>query len=210
VVRPVRVFVVDDHPMVRDGLVSLLQGDDAIDVVGAAGTLAEAVAGLADRTVDVVMTDHRLPDGTGLDLARALGGRESTIRVLLVTGHERPGLVEEAVRAGCRGFMTKSHDTGAVIGAIHAIARDEAVFPADAVRRLARTSRSPGADLSERELEVLRRLAASRSVEEIAADLFVSVHTVRNHVRAILVKLGAHSQLEAVILAVRAGIVDIT
>lgn len=202
------MLIVDDHPMVRDGLAAVLDSEDDLDVIGVASDVAEARAELDRCPPEVVVTDYQLPDGSGLDVAAH--AIERGARTLLISAVADGGVVIDAVRAGCAGFVHKGHATPELAAAVRTIAAGGAVFPASALRRLVR--QDPPADrhdLSERELEVLRLLARPIPVQEIAAELFISLHTARNHVRSILAKLGARSQLEAVVIAVRSGIIDL-
>jgi DNA-binding NarL/FixJ family response regulator len=208
---PTTVVIVDDHAMVREGLVAVLAAEPEIDVVGTAADVAGAVREVRRHRPAVLVTDYQLPDGTGLDLADQVAELDPPPSVLLISGIDRPSLIEEAVRAGCAGFVSKGRDTAELVDAVRAVAEGTAVFPAAALRRIVRVpDRRPGDDLTDRELEVLRLLAAPMSVNEIAGTLFVSIHTARNHVRSVLLKLGARSQLEAVVAAVKHGLIEIT
>lgn len=202
------VVVVDDHPMVRDGLAVVLHAERDLDVVGAAGDVAEARAEITRARPDVVVTDYQLPDGSGLDVARH--ATEVGARVLLISAVVDGDVVIDAVDAGCAGFVHKGHQTRELAAAVRTIAAGGAVFPVTALRRIVRKEQPRvGADLSERELEVLRLLARPMTVNEIATELYISLHTARNHLRSIMAKLGARSQLEAVVTAIRAGVVDL-
>lgn len=206
----ITVLIVDDHAMVRDGLVAVLAAEDDLDVVGAAGDVVTASALLRRLRPDVVVTDYQLPDGTGLELAELAAREGLPGSTLVISGIDRPALIDEAVRAGCAGFLGKGRDTADLAAAVRAVADGSAVFPAAALRRVVRTADRVLVDpLTERELEVLQLLARPMTVAEIAGELYVSIHTVRNHVRSVLTKLGAGSQLEAVVTAVRLGLVDI-
>lgn len=206
----IRVLIVDDHAMVRDGLVAVLAAEDDIDVVGAAGDVATASELLRRCRPDVVVTDYQLPDGTGLELAELAIREDLPGSTLVISGIDRPALIDDAVRAGCVGFLGKGRDTADLAAAVRAVADGAAVFPAAALRRVVRTADRVLVDpLTERELEVLQLLTRPMTVAEIAEELIVSIHTVRNHVRSVLTKLGAGSQLEAVVTAVRLGLVDI-
>jgi DNA-binding NarL/FixJ family response regulator len=206
----ISVLIVDDHAMVRDGLVAVLDAEDDLTVVGAAADVRGATASLAELRPDVLVTDYQLPDGTGFDLAAAVTRMGLDTMTLVISGIDRPNLIEEAVRAGCAGFLGKGRDTADLAAAVRAVADGTAVFPAAALRRVVRApSAMPVDPLTDRELEVLRLLARPMSVAEISSELYVSIHTARNHVRAVLAKLRAGSQLEAVVTAVRLGLVEI-
>ncbi len=202
------MLIVDDHPMVRDGLAAVLGSEPDLDVVGVASDVSGAQREIDRCRPDVVVTDYHLPDGSGLDVAELAVTAGS--RVLLISAVVDGSVVVDAVQAGCAGFVHKGEQTRELATAVRTVAAGGAVFPASALRRLVRKEHPDiGADLSQRELEVLRLLARPIPVPEIAAELFISVHTARNHVRSIMSKLGARSQLEAVVIAVRGGVIDL-
>ncbi len=202
------MLIVDDHPMVRDGLAAVLGSETDIDVVGVASDVASARSAIDRLRPTVVVTDYQLPDGSGLDVAAAAAA--IGCRVLLISAVVDGSVVVEAVSAGCDGFVHKGYETPELATAVRTVAAGGAVFPASALRRLVRQQQPAiGTDLSDRELEVLRLLAAPMPVQQIAAELYISVHTARNHLRSIMSKLDARSQLEAVVIAVRSGVIDL-
>lgn len=202
------VVIVDDHPMVRDGLASVLGAEPDIEIMAVAGDVGDARAAIDRCRPEVVVTDYQLPDGSGLDVARFAGTLGA--RTLLISAVVDGSVVADAVEAGCTGFVHKGHQTAELAAAVRTIALGGAVFPADALGRLVLRERPRvGADLSARELEVLRLLAAAMPVRQIASELFISLHTARNHVRSIMAKLDARTQLEAVVVAARNGLIDL-
>lgn len=208
----VRVLFVDDHKMVADGLAALVGDEPGLEVVGVADRMASALAMTTELTPDVVVMDFRLPDSNGADGTRLLRALEHPPQVVVLTASEDDRVLRDALAAGCCGFLTKGGDVDTLVEAIRAAAIGESVFSPDVVRRLARVRHTvaSGVDsLSARELEVLNALAAGHGTTEIARTLQLSEHTVRNHVRNVLAKLGAHTKLEAVVIAARAGLVDV-
>jgi DNA-binding NarL/FixJ family response regulator len=208
----VRVLLVEDHAMVARGIEAALGEEDDLEVVGIAGTVEDGVLRFRQLDPDVVVMDYRLPDGAGTDAARRIRTLDEEAAVLLLTGADDPSIVSAALDCGCSGFVSKDRDVDELASAIRAVARGAAVFPADLLSRAlsAGTERSTvGADLTSREREVLTMLADGSSTEEIGSNLFLSLHTVRNHVRNILTKLHARTKLEAVVIAARAGLVDL-
>jgi DNA-binding NarL/FixJ family response regulator len=208
----VRVLLVEDHAMVARGLEAALAGEGDLDVVGIAGSVDEGVRRFGQLAPDVVVMDYRLPDGDGTDATRRIRGLDADATVLLLTGADDPSVVSAALEAGCSGFVSKGRDVEELASAIRAVSRGAAVFPADLLARAlgpATDLQQPGADLTAREREVLAMLADGCSTEEIGSTLFLSLHTVRNHVRNILSKLHARTKLEAVVIAARAGLVDL-
>jgi DNA-binding NarL/FixJ family response regulator len=208
----VRVLLVEDHEMVARGLQAALEDEPDLEVVGLAGSVAAGVASFVELKPDVTVMDFRLPDGEGTDATRRIRIVDDEAPVLLLTGADDPNVVSEALDAGCSGFVTKDRGVDELASAIRSVARGAAVFPAGLLARAlspSSTRSRVGDDLTGREREVLVLLAAGRSTEEMAAELFLSLHTVRNHVRNILTKLHARTKLEAVVISARAGIVDL-
>jgi DNA-binding NarL/FixJ family response regulator len=209
----VRVLIVEDHEMVATGLRALLDAEPDIEVAAWARTAAEGVDAYGAHAPDVVLMDYALPDGSGTDVTARLRTDDPDACVLLVTGHEgNSRVVLEALDAGCAGFVSKERSVTDLANAIRAASRGAAVFPADLLTSVAArgdTAPKHGDDLTTREREVLDLLAHGRSTEEIQAALFLSQHTVRNHVRNVLNKLHARTKLEAVVIAARSGLVDL-
>ncbi len=196
--------------MVRQGLVAVLSADSRIDVAGTASSFAEVRSALGAWRCDVLVTDYTLADGTGADVARFARSEAPNVSTIVISGQPRARALEEAVDAGCAGFVSKTLSAGELADAIITVARGASVFPVGALRRLSAPDKTrPGATLTAREIEVLQLLSRAVPAPEIADHLTLSTHTARNHIRSILTKLGARSQLEAVVIAVRAGLVEI-
>lgn len=194
-----------------DGLVAVLGREEQFEVVGTSSNLADFSSSISDWDPTIVVADYQLPDGSGTEMPGLLHEMKSNVPVLLISGLERSRILDEAVAAGCAGFVSKSLEAKSLVEAIRTVAAGGSVFPAAVLRRQARSDLTqPGESLTLRERELLKLLANSKSVDEIAIDLGLSAHTVRNHVRSILSKLHARSQLDAVVIAVRAGLVEIS
>lgn len=208
--QSVRVGLVEDHGLMLEGLVAVLSADPRFEVVGTATSLAEFKTRASLWVAGVIVTDYALPDGTGAEVARHVRSVAPGTAVLMISGVERPTFLEEAIEAGCAGFVSKVLGSTELADAIMTVARGASVFPVGALRQLASPDLTrPGATITHREMEVLRLLASARSAPEIAELLSVSTHTARNHIRSVLTKLGARSQLDAVVMAVRSGLVAI-
>jgi two-component system, NarL family, nitrate/nitrite response regulator NarL len=196
--------------MVAEGLTEVLSATGHIEVVGCAGTVADALRLAAQLAPDVVVMDYRLPDGDGLAAAAAIRGRHPATAVVMVTASDHETLVTAAVEAGCSAYVTKDRAGREVVAAVETAARGDVAFPASVLARLlprgTAAPRQTGA-LTPREVEVLRLMADGRSSRDIADTLVLSVSTIRNHTQNILTKLGAHSRLEAVTIATRQGII---
>lgn len=205
-----RVLVVDDHQMVAQGLSEVLAAEPGIEVVGLAGTVRDALRMAGQFSPDVVVMDYRLPDGDGLTATRSIRDQDPDIAVVMVTASDHETVVAAAVDAGCSAYVTKDRAAQHVVSAVQAAARGEMSFPAAVLHRLLASSQAPARSsaLTPRQLEILQLLAEGRSTREIADQYVLSVSTVRNHIQNILTKLGAHSQLEAVTLAARQGIIS--
>ncbi|MEM8706618.1 MAG: response regulator transcription factor [Actinomycetota bacterium] len=199
----IRVLVVEDQDLLRDALVAALEIESDIQVVAAHADLAGARAGLdaGGEPIDVAIVDFRLPDGNGTDLAT--GGRR-----LLITGTNEEIAVRAALEAGFEGFVAKGSGLGELAQAVRVVHAGGAIFPAGLLPALSAVD-TPDEPLTDREMDVLADLAEACSPATIAARRHLSIHTVRNHIRSILTKLGAHSQLEAVVIAARSGLVDL-
>jgi DNA-binding NarL/FixJ family response regulator len=205
-----RVIVVDDHSLVADAIETVVRLSPGMQVVGSASDLPEAWALLEELEPDVVLMDVELPSGDGVESARQMKVAHPKTKFLILTGQATDEVISRTVSGGLDGFVSKSSGVDVLLEAIRRAAAGEAVFSATDLSRVLRGLRSDRAPtaLSARETEVLRYMAEGRSTGDIAATLFLSVHTVRSHVRHILQKLGAHSKLEAVAMALRSGIVD--
>ena len=207
-----RVVIVDDHAMVRESIGMALGRADGIDVVGSAATVADGHALVLDVRPDVAVLDYTLPDGTGIDLARSIEDLQPPVRTVILTANEGVQAAAEAVAAGCAGFVRKSADLDDLARGVLRVHAGEALFDAQtlsaAIGWLNRPTASP-VGLTERELDVLGGLAEGRTTADISETLYLSHHTVRNHVRNILGKLEARSQLEAVVIASSMGLVSV-
>lgn len=200
------MVIIDDHRVFAELLGEVLAGR-GMSVVGTFGTLGDGLVAVAAATPDLVVLDHRLPGATGASGVRALKHCSPATRVLMLTAADERSVLLEAMDAGCDGFVTKRQDIAEVLAAVTAVLRGDTPVSPDMVGVLLGSRPAPlGGDLTARESEVLQLVGAGRSNQQTARELGISVHTVRNHVQHILDKLGAHSQLEAVAIASRLGL----
>lgn len=212
-VHPIRVLLVDDHVMVAAGLAAALGDIDGMEVVGVAADLDSAVTMARSLRPEVVILDYRLPDGDGAIGTRLLRALNPAPQVVVLTATADDHALRAALEAGCCGFLTKGSDLDELAAAVRAAAAGDGVFSADVVVRLARLTRAPEQprqSLTPRELDVLHAMADGADAATIARRLKLSEHTARNHIRNVLAKLGAHTKLEAVVIAARTGLVDLT
>jgi two-component system, NarL family, response regulator LiaR len=202
----VRVLLVDDHPVVRQGLRALLSTQDGIDVVGEAEDGEAGVTAAERLSPDVVLMDVVMPGMDGVEALRRIGERRPQTRVVMLTSYADERRAMEAVDAGACGFLLKDASPRDVVAAIRAAHRGEAVLhPSVAAKLLAERRRPPAAhaELTARELEVLRLIARGLQNKQIAAQLHLSEKTVKTHVSAVLRKLDVADRTQAAMYAVR-------
>lgn len=205
-----RVLVVDDHEVLASSLARVLDDEPDLMSVGVAGTLERARSMIVTTAPDVVLLDHRLPDGDGVAAISELRALRPSIKVVVLTASAADHVLVAAIEAGASGFVSKSRSLGELTAAVRAAATGEAVISPELLARLlprlSPSGRPRHQELTEREREVLGLVADGLSNAVIAERLVVSVHTVRNHVANLSAKLGAHSKLEALSIAVREGL----
>jgi DNA-binding NarL/FixJ family response regulator len=206
----IKVLLVDDHDLVLESIRRALTVEPDLEIVGAVSTIAAALDATRDHAPDVVVMDYVLPDGTGAEATAKLLAEHPHVQVVMLTGQSSGATLADALEAGCSGFVSKEGRFDTLVQAIRATSANEMFVPQHLVEELAAHLRprpaTLGADLTDREREVLRLLARGASTDEIVDELVISVHTVRNHIRNILTKLQARSRLEAVAVATRIGL----
>jgi len=204
---PVRVLVVDDHPVVRDGIRGMLAGASGIEVVGEAGGGAEAVEQAESLAPDVVLMDLRMPGVDGVAAIREIVRRGLPSRVLVLTTYDTDREVLSAIEAGATGYLLKDAPRDELVRAVEATARGQAFLSASVGALLMERVRSPEPEaLTERELEVLRLVASGATNRDIAERMFVSEATVKTHLLHVYAKLGVNDRAAAVAAAYDRGL----
>ncbi|WP_265520733.1 response regulator [Oerskovia flava] len=202
-----RVLVVDDHRILTDLIAAALDAEDDLECVGVADDRERALALAATLHPDTVVLDVQLPGDDGLEVLRALREADPDVRVVMLTAHPRPDLERAALEHGACGFLAKDGRLTALLEAVRSASPARPARDPGLVRRSATAHETW--HLTPRELEVLTLLGEGADVRTIAVRLGLSVHTVRDHVKAVLAKLGVRSQLEAVTAAHGAGIIRV-
>lgn len=203
---PIRVFIVDDHELVRRGIATFITTADDIEVVGEAASAAQAISRIRAVAPDVVMLDVRLPDGSGVDVCRDLAATLPTARCIIMTAFHDDEAVLAAVIAGAAGYVRKDVTGNALIDGIRTVAAGRSMLDPGLVARVTRDLRDARsgdprlAGLSARELEVLTLIADGLTNRDIAARMSLAEKTVKNYVSSVLTKLGLHSRTQAAIL----------
>jgi len=203
-VTPIRLLIVDDHPIVRDGLRGVFSGDPEFEVVGEAGNGLEAVARATSLDVDVVLMDLRMPQMGGVEAIQALRQADESVRVLVLTTYDTDRDVLPAIEAGATGYLLKDSPREELLRGVRAAFRGEPVLsPSVAGRLMGNVRKPPAGGLSQRELEVLRLVAGGATNREVARKLFISEATVKTHLLHLYDKLGVRDRAAAVAEAYR-------
>ena len=200
----VRILVVDDHPVVRDGLRLMLETQPDLRVVAEAASGEAALTAYAEHRPDVVVMDLRLPGMSGAEAAAALRRAHPLARVIILTSFGHDADIQAALKAGVRAYLRKDTGRSELLGAIRTVHAGGRHFPAEIRERLAEVP--PLSDLTRREAEVLERIAAGMTNKQIGAALSISEDTVKLHVKNLFGKLGVTDRTEAVAVAAKRGI----
>jgi DNA-binding NarL/FixJ family response regulator len=217
--KAVRLLIVDDHPLMAQALVAFFAPFDDISVIGVADSVSAGIEASAAEGPDVVLMDFCLPGGTGADAARAIAEQPAAPAVVFLSAEDSADALLEAVNAGACAYLLKTDIGPGILEAVRGAARGEMMIPAITLGRLLTAQREMtrrdeqrrllGADLTPREREVLALMVEGLDNSAIADRLTIRVTTARTHVQGILEKLGVHSKLAAVSMALSHGIVEI-
>ena len=207
-----RVLIVDDHPVTRDGLRSALSTSDEVEVVGEAKSGEEAVERVKELTPDVVFMDVRMPGISGIQATRDIHSAKPDTKVILFTVEESRAAIADAIRAGVSGYLLKDVSAGELIQAAKLALEGKAVIHPTLTRAFIEevqyVENRPDTPLSRRESQILQKVAYGATTKEVAHDLGISPHTVKTHLERIFEKLGANDRAQAVAIAIRTGLVQ--
>lgn len=204
-----RVLIVDDHELVREGLVGAFTREDATDVIGAVGTVEEAVAVYDAEHPDVIVTDLQLQDGTGLDIIRQVRHRDEKIGLVVVTMHSGDDQIFAAMEAGASAFVGKDAPSAEVVRAArHAAVSPRSFLCTGLAGAMMRRMSAESTRLSAREHDVLLLLADGANAAAIGQQLYMSESTVKSHIARIYQKLGASNRAQALVTAMRIGLLS--
>lgn len=204
---PIRILVVDDHPVVLAGLTSMLGTQAGMEVAGSASSGEEAMEILRVKPADILLLDLRMPGMNGIDTLLALKRAKIAVRVIILTSFETDEDIYRAVQAGAQGYLLKDAPQFDMIDAIRAVHAGRRYIPRHIAARLA--ERMMRTNLTARELEVLQMLARGLTNKEIGSALEISGNTVRNHVNSIIEKLEVSDRTEAATTAIHRGIIEV-
>jgi len=205
--QSIRVFSVDDHPLLREGIATLVNNQPDMVLVGEASTGAEAIQQFKQHMPDVTLLDLRLPDMSGIDVLIAIRSEFSEARIVMLTTFEGDVEVQRALQAGARGYLLKNMPPSELLDVIRQVHEGKKRIPPEIASQLLEHLSDEG--LTGREVEVLREVADGNRNREIAERLFISEETVKVHIKHIMEKLGAADRTQAVAIGVRRGIIQL-
>ncbi len=208
----IRILIVDDHAVVRKGLAMVLRLEPDLEVVGEAENGRLGLEAAKSLNPDIVLVDLIMPEMDGQEMALALRKSNPQIKVMMLTGTEVDDRVFDLVSAGIEGYVLKNIEPSELVRAIHAVAHGEAYLHPDVMKKvvgLMKPQRTPSVSLTPRELEVIEWMATPNTYRQIAAQLSVSEETIRSHAKNILEKMKQPNRAQAVLAAMRLGLIEI-
>src|ERR1700729_617129 len=203
----IRVFCVDDHPLMREGIATVIRNESDMQLVAEASTGHEAIQGFRDHRPDVTLMDVRMPDMGGIDALLAIRTEFADARVIMLTTFEGDAEIQRALEAGAQGYMLKSMPRKQLVDMIRKVHAGKKQIPPEVAVQLIENL---GDDtLSKRGVEVLQKVAGGKRNSDIATLLFISEETVKGHIKHIMGKLGASDRTEAVAIGIRRGLIHL-
>jgi two-component system, NarL family, response regulator len=206
-ISPIRVLIADDHAIFRQGLATIINRDPEMQVIAQAENGEQAIALFEQHQPDITLMDLRMPEVEGVAAIGAICATTKSARIIVLTTYDSDEDIYRGLQAGAKGYLLKETEPDELLNAIRTVHRGQKYIPPDVGAKLVQRLSNP--ELSERELEVLRSLARGMSNAEIAAALIISEGTVKSHVNRILNKLDVSDRTQAVIVAVKRGIVSL-
>jgi len=203
----IRVFCVDDHPLMREGIAAVIRNESDMQLVAEASTGHEAIQGFREHQPDVTLMDVRMPDMGGIDALLAIRTKFADARVIMLTTFEGDAEIQRALEAGAQGYMLKSMPRKQLVDMIRKVHAGKKQIPPEVAAQL--IEHIGDETLSKREVEVLQKVAGGNRNSDIAALLFISEETVKGHIKHIMEKLGASDRTEAVAVGIRRGIIHL-
>lgn len=205
--QSIKIMIVDDHPVVREGLSRIIVSESGMEVIAEAGTGAEALTQYRKLRPDVVLLDMRMPEMTGIQTIEAIRKEFSNARIIVLSTYDLEEDIYQSLQAGARGYILKDSPRNELLASIRRVHAGERVIPPNIATRLA--ERIGGNELTAREFEVLKLIVSGKSNKQIGDDLGISEGTVKSHVNNILDKLGVTDRTQAVSVALKRGIVHL-
>jgi DNA-binding NarL/FixJ family response regulator len=203
----IRILTVDDHPLMREGIATMIRSQADLLLVAEAANGCEAIERFRQHQPDVTLMDIRLPDMSGIDTMIAIRSEFPEARILMLTTFEGDGEIQRALQAGARGYLLKSMPPSELLAGIREVHAGKKMIPPEVAAHLAEHMGEEA--LTTRELEVLQEVAGGNRNRDIAGRLFITEETVKVHVKHIMEKLGAKDRTEAVAIALRRGIIQL-
>jgi DNA-binding NarL/FixJ family response regulator len=205
--QPIRVFCVDDHPLLREGIAALVNNQPDMLLAGEAANGADAIQQFRQQVPDVTLLDLRLPDMSGIDVLIAIRSEFPDARIVMLTTFEGDVEIQRALQAGARGYLLKNMPPSELMDVIRQVHAGKKRIPPEIASQLLEHMSDEG--LTEREVQVLREVADGNRNREIAERLFISEETVKVHIKHIMEKLGAADRTQAVAIGLRRGIIQL-
>ncbi|MBI2806604.1 MAG: response regulator transcription factor [Planctomycetes bacterium] len=203
--NPIRIVIADDQHLVRQGFRSMLERLPSMEIVAEASTGKEAIEQYSQHRPDILLLDLRFPDVCGVEVIRAIREQFLIARIIVLTTYDGDEEIYQSLQAGAKAYLLKDVTLEALVECIEKVHQGQTCVPPLVAAKLAERTASP--ELTERELDVLRRIVAGRSNKEIATDFNITEGTVKTHVNHILEKLGVHDRTQAVTTALKRGLV---